>query len=229
MIRILIVVSVIMCLTSGICGAAPSFLSTTGNIMTPNDSLLGAGEFSANYDYFDIDDVTTTVFGANVGVTQNLELGIARIDKDAAGVDAETILNAKYLVLPETVTRPSLLVGVVDAGGELDAKDDAGLYVVIGKNLTPAATGLTGEPVEPLRGYLGIGTGVYDGMFAGLDCTISQRVKIIAEFLNGFGEKNDSIFNAGLRVAITDSLRGDIALIDGGDIGFGISYTKVGL
>ena len=228
-----IAVIVVAGLLSGAAAAAPSFLSTTGNILTPNDSVLAPGDFSANFHALNLDDNTPTVIGANVGVTESLELGIARFDPDVRALDEETLLNAKYRLLPETASRPSVLIGVVDATGDLDRDDDPGFYIVLGKNLTSIATGLSGEPVQPIRGFIGVGTGIYNGVFLGLDWTFSAKSRIIVEYINelnikgAFGE--ESVFNAGLRFALTDALRGDLALINGEDFGFGISYTKTGL
>ena len=231
-IQILVLTIAVVGLLSGIAAAAPSFLSTSGLILTPDDTVLGPGQFSASVSLFDFDDNVTT-FGANVGVTESLELGLTRVDPDVTGVDAETLFNAKYLVLPETATRPSLAVGGVDIAGELDPDGNGGFYAVIGKNLTPIATGMTGEPVNPIRGYIGIGTGIYNGVFGGIDWTLSPKVKVVAEYINEM-EATDlvsekSIFNVGIRLSITDSLTLDAASINGDDFAYGLSFVKIGL
>ncbi|NIO29281.1 MAG: hypothetical protein GTO29_12100, partial [Candidatus Latescibacteria bacterium] len=115
-------------------------------------------------------------------VTTKLEVGIARFDPDNG--DEETIISGKYQVLAETPGSPSVVVGVMDVTGELDPDDDPGFYVVVGKNLTPTLTNVAGRPVRPLKGYVGIGTGVLDGFFAAIDWTISDRARIIGEFIN---------------------------------------------
>ena len=220
------------CILSGMAMAAPSFLGTTGLIFVPNDLHLQAGDFSANFHALSLDN-NPTVLGVNVGVTESLEVGLARVNPDNPGRDADTSLNAKYGIFEETASRPSLLLGVVDAGGDLDTNGDPGFYVVLGKNLTPAATAISGEPVPPIRGYLGIGTGIYDGLFAAAEWSFSPKATVMLEFLDGVSIKNiateDSLFNAGIRFAIAGGVRGDIALINGEDLGFGISYTKLGL
>jgi hypothetical protein len=220
-------------LVSGMTFAAPSFLGTTGNIMTPDDLVLDPGDFAANFHSYDFNNDGANVIGANIGVAENLELGIARLDPEARGADNRTVISGKYRVLPETVTRPSVVIGVIDLGGELDPEDDPSFYVVIGKNLTPAATGITGEPVQPIKGFVGVGGGIYKGFFAGVSMAITPRVSVMGEYINEVTVKNlideDSVFNVGMRVALTDKLRGDIALIDGEDLAFGISYIKLGL
>ena len=229
---VLTMAAALIVLVSGMATAAPSFLSTTGGILAPNDAMLAPGDFSANLHSIDLMN-NPSVMGANVGVTENLELGIARFDPDSVTVDEETFLNGKYLVRGETIMSPSLVVGVVDATGDLDPGGDPGFYAVAGKNLTSIATNLAGEPVQPIRGYVGIGTGIYSGIFAGIDWTLNSRVKIIGEFINEINVKTtiaeESMFNAGVRFTLTDSLRGDIAIINGEDMGFGISYRKLGL
>ena len=224
------VLSLAIAALSGAAIGAPSFLSTSGNILTPDDVVLDVGSFSANFHAIDVEDTdrTLTIIGANVGVTPSLELGIARFDPDSG--DEETIISGKYRVLAETPARPSVVVGAVDVTGELDPDDDPGFYVVVGKNLTPTFTNVAGRPTRPLKGYIGIGTGVLDGLFAAIDWTISDRARIIAEFINEseLVGNNDSVFNVGVRFALTNELRGDLALIDADDLGFGISYTKIG-
>lgn len=219
-----------LCLLSGIVSAAPSYLGTTGLIFVPSDLNLRAGDFSANFHTLDLSN-NPNVLGANVGVTENLEIGLARVDPDIPGGHIETAINVKYGLLNEIGSRPSLTVGAVDAGGSLDPNGDPGFYIVLGKNLTSAATSISGEPVPPIRGYLGIGTGIYDGLFAAAEWSFSPKATLLLEFLNGISIKNavseDSVFNAGVRFAISGGVRGDIALINGGDLGFGISYTRV--
>ncbi|MCL6519970.1 MAG: YjbH domain-containing protein [Armatimonadetes bacterium] len=222
---VLAIGSLLVCAYLGIASAAPSFFSTSGNILTPDDTLLSTGGFSANYHAIEIEDTdqTQTIIGANVGVTPSLELGVARVDFDNG--NEETIINGKYLLFPETAVRPSLVLGVLDLGGELDPDDDPGIYVLLGKNLTPMASDIAGEPSKPLRGVIGFGTGYFDGLFGALDWTISQRMSLMAEYI----DTGDAQFNVGIRFALTDTLRGDVALIDGDDLGFGISFTKMGL
>jgi len=211
--------------------SAPSFFSTTGNILTPDDTLLTPGGFSINYHAIDYEDTdaTPTIIGANVGVTPFLELGIARYDPDVAHADEETIINGKYLIAPETATRPSILAGVVDFTGELDEDNDPGLYLLVSKNLTRLASEMSGAPSRPLRGHLGFGTGIFDGLFASLDWTLNDRFSLMVEYLSGHEMCDGSAFNVGVRFALSNELRGDLALIDGDNLGFGISFTRIGL
>lgn len=220
----------IVCSLSGAALAAASYLSFTGNILTPNDRLLGPGDFSADFHAFDLDESAKSM-GVAIGVTDTLEVGAARFDSDAPGSEARTVINGKYALLPESLSMPAVTIGVVDALGDLDPDDDPGLFIVVGKNLTPAATGLAGQPLPPIRGYLGFGTGIYEGFFIAADLTFNERAKIIAEFISEIGIKDaigkDSLFNVGARLSLTDELQGDIALINVEDLAFGISYTQL--
>ncbi len=221
---------------SGTSMAASSFLGTTGGILTPNDQLLAVGAYDASYHVIQVDsgDSTSNVVGVNIGLTPDLEVGAGYVSSNAANADSQAILNAKYRVLAETPKQPAIVVGVIDIAGQLDADPNKqpSLYAVIGKNLTSVASDMMDEPVRPLRGYMGVGTGIYNGLFFGLDYSVSPRANVVAEYINEFNAKNifskRSVFNLGLRVAITENLRGDIAWVKGNDLGFGISYTKIG-
>jgi len=212
-------IALILIAAAGAAFSAPNFFGTSGNIITPDDTVLGPGAFSANFHVIDFESDSTNFLGASLGITPNLEVGIGRISDG----DDHTIVNGKYQLLAETASRPSVVVGVFDASSELD--DDASFYVLIGKNLTSVASNIADQPSRPLHGVLGVGGGFFDGLFGALDWTLTDKISLIAELT----ANNAFSFNVGARVALTNELRGDIALIDGDDLGFGISYTKIGL
>lgn len=223
-------VAVIIALASSMAVASPSFLGATGNIFTPDDSVLRAGDFTANFHDLVLSD-NVNVLAANAGLTDDLEIGVARFDSNAAGAGTETIISAKYRLLPESVRMPSIAIGAVDATGQIDTKGNPGIYVVLGKSLTKVATDLTGEPTRPVRGYIGGGSGIYSGVFVAADWNFTPKATLIAEFLSKLRVKGaidkSSVFNLGLRFDVTDSLKADIALINTSDVGFGISYSKI--
>lgn len=221
--KTLFLIALAATMISGAAFAAPSFFGISGNIFTPDDVVLAPGAFSANLHMIDA-EASPLIIAAAVGVTESLELGLGRFDPDLPGEDSQTFVNAKYSITPETRSAPSITVGALDITGELDPGDDPGMFIVLGKNLTPVASDVAGEPSAPLRGTLGFGTGVLDGFFAALDWTLTPKVSAMAEFL-----AEDSVFNAGVRLAITENLRIDAALIDMDDLGFGISYTLLGI
>jgi hypothetical protein len=211
--------------------AEQSFLGTTGTLLTPDDSVLGAGDFSAGYHGISFDGATPNVIAASIGINGSLELGIARLDPNATGAPIKTVLNGKYLALTETAYRPSLVFGAVDIAGTLNVDKDPGLYAVIGKNLTSTATSLSGTPSAPLRGYVGFGMGIYDGVFGGLTWSLGSRAKLMVEYLHGIRIIDtldaDSMLNAGVQFAVSDELSAQVALFDGTDIGFAVDFLKI--
>ncbi|MHB0912162.1 MAG: hypothetical protein ACYC2Y_01785 [Armatimonadota bacterium] len=229
MTKLILAAALVLLLISGV-AADPSFLGTTGLILTPDDKVLDNGDFSACYRTFKLDN-TVNVIGANIGAANNLEIGVARFDADVVGADQETYINGKYLLVPESATSPAVVAGVLDAGGVLDPKGDPSLYLVIGKNLTPAATDMAGSPMRPVRGYIGAGSGIYNGAFAGLVWAFSDRASLALEYLAEIDLENSisetSVFNGSLRFQLTDTLRGDVVLMDAKDLAFGVTYNKV--
>lgn len=225
--RALLFAFIMACIFAGVSVAAPAFIGTTGTILTPSDVVLSAGDFGANYHIIEFTD-HVTLLGASIGVTENLEIGVAAWNPDGTA-ETDTLINGKYRLLAETAATPSIVAGAVDVTGDLDPDDDPSLYVVAGKDLSKLLGPAAGA-VGPLRVYVGVGGGIYNGVFGGLNWTISPRVQLMGEYINKLNiagvANEESVFNFGLRLGITDSLRGDISLIDGDDLGFGLSYTR---
>ncbi len=225
-----IMLFVAVLLVSGMAVASPSLLGTSGSILTPDDTVLPAAGFSANYNGISQNDSTPQFIGASIGLNDTVEIGLTRVDPDVSGSDPSTIVNLKYLAMPETASRPSLVFGAVDMTGAIDPDGNGGFYAVIGKNLTAFATDITDKPSQPLHAYLGYGAGIYDGVFAGLTWTLSPKVKIMGEYIRQLDIEDvrsaDSMFNAGMSLTINEVLSGNISLIDGEDLAYGISYHK---
>lgn len=197
--------------------AAPSFFGGySGNILSPDAIVVPAGVWQASYHVFS--DGDENVFGLMYGLTENLEVGAGFFNNG----DSETSLNAKMRLMPETATRPAVVVGVADLGGDV-LDDDPSFYVLVSKNITPVASEIAGEPSKPLQLTIGVGSGGFDGFFAGFDWTLQERLSLMAEFVD-FG--NDSEFNAGVRFALANNFRLDAGLIDMDDFAFGASYTS---
>lgn len=227
-----LVVAGLVVTLAGMACASTSFLGFSGGVYTPDDQLISKGDLSLSYHSFQLDDTAMTL-SAGYGVNDKLEVGITRYDSGVSGDNAQTIGNAKYRILSETVTAPSLVVGVSDISGDLSRSGDVGVYAVIGKNLTPAVTSMAGKPIAPLRGYIGAGTGIFQGMFAGASISLSPNASVFAEYVNNLNIehtfRNESMFNAGLRLRLTNSLKGEVAIVDGSDLAFGVSFVKAGL
>lgn len=217
-----------MILIAGAAMAAPSFLGPTGNILTPNDSIVGNDTVSVNFHQMDLDS-KTSVLGGVVGVTPNIELGISGYNTDTPGEGTDAVFNGKYVLLAEKPETPSITVGVVDATGQIDPDDNVGAYLVLGKNLTPAFSNITGAPVQPLRGYLGVGSGLYRGPWVAFDWAFSPKASLVLEYISKIQMRDalqtSSDFNAALRFTLTSELRADVAVIDSKDFGYGISYV----
>ena len=188
---------------------ASSFLGgQSGLILTPDGLVTPQGSWDLSLHLFT--DSDRTAFGVVFGVAENLEIGASF----RSNGHSDAAINGKFRLIPETSQRPAILVGVGSV------TDDPGLYLVISKNITSTASDIAGEPSKPLRLNVGFGSGSFDGIFLGLDWTLQPQLTLMAEFLGG----NGSSFNAGVRYAISDTLRLDLATIDLEDIAFGATY-----
>ncbi|MHB0997917.1 MAG: hypothetical protein ACYC27_01620 [Armatimonadota bacterium] len=204
--------------------AAPSFLGGySGNIITPDAVILPQGTWEISYhDFMEVlGDNDLKAAGIIYGVTPNLEVGVSFIDNS----ESDTAINGKYRLLAETATRPTIVVGVFDVASSVNFLDpDPGLFVLASKNITSVASDIVDSPSRPLRLTLGLGTGVFNGLFAGLDWTLESRLSLMAEFFGGELGGDENFFNAGIRYAATDDIRLDAATIDFEDFAFGASY-----
>lgn len=205
--------------------AAPNLYGTGGLIEVPDDTTYPVGAWAPAYHrVVNIGSSETDLdfFTVGVGITPNLSIsgGVA------SNGDDDVLLNAKYRLSAEMADRPSITIGVVDAAGDLNSEDDPGLYIVFGKSLTAAAEEIAGGESKPLRGYIGFGTGVLDGVFLGLNWTLTPKLQAMVEYVNSDeGLDDDAHFNGGIRLALTNELRVDASLIDFDDFSFGISYN----
>lgn len=209
--------------------ASPSFFGPSGGIFTPDDKVVGADTVSLNFNQVDFEHKTTLI-GGTIGLTPDFELGISRFDSGKDGLNGKAMFNGKYVLLAEKAETPSVTFGVVDATGEVSKNGDASAYLVVGKNLTPAFTNFTGQPVAPIHGYIGIGTGMYRGPFLGLDWAFSEKASLLVEYMNKLQLKDtydaDNVVNASLRFKLLDELHADISSIDMKHLGYGLSYTR---
>jgi hypothetical protein len=212
--------ALIFALATAVC-AAPSIFGPSGNIMTPDDTIVAPGGFNIAYHGIDVGgDDTLSVFAGNVGVFPNLEVGGAF----ATNGDDEFIINAKYRLLAETATRPAVTVGVIDLAS--DFTDDAGLFVLFSKSLTQVAEEITDSPSRPLRGHIGLGDGLLSSVFFALDWTFTPQLSLMLEYVSD-SDFGGSLFNGGLRYAFGNGLRADLSLIDFDDLSWGISYQTL--
>ena len=209
------------------CGAAPSVLGTSGNILTPDDTILAPGGF--NLGYHGINSIgnsseNVNIYAANVGLLPKLEVGLASVTHG----NSEVIINAKYRLLTETLGRPAVTVGAIDLGAEIT--NEHGAYIMLSKNLTTFAEEIANKASRPIRGHLGLGRGVVRGVFVGLDWTLNPKLSLMAEYISDSKLRDldgEGICNAGIRYAITKEVRIDLGTIDFEDFTFGASFQAL--
>ncbi len=206
---------------------AQSFIgSYSGNIITPDAVITPTGSWELSFhDFIDVlgnnEDLTSV--GAIYGLAENLEVGVTFLNND----QSDLAISGKLRIVQETATVPAVIVGVFDATGTADIiDDDPGFYLALSKNVTPFATDIADQPSRPLRLTIGFGSGLFDGIFAGLDWTLEERLSLMLEYLNQGSFQNGSEVNAGIRYAWTNTLRLDAATIDFEDFAFGLTFAS---
>ena len=188
--------------------AAPSVYGPTGMISNPSADVLREGQFSLGYFHFQ--DQTSGTFEVNLA--DGLEMGAARIHNDHYGTD--TLFNAKYSLLPETLMSPGVAVGAESGfnGGHHS------LYAAASKSLPFG-----------LRLHVGAGNGRFDGAFAGLEKTwkpigslsggnVFPATTLMVEF-------DGRRMNYGARIAVLPGLKVDAGWQDH-RFYTGITFTK---
>jgi hypothetical protein len=206
--------------------AAPNFLGQSGNLVTPNDLVVPKGEFSLGYHFLDKKVFgggdTLHIIHGNYGFTPQFEAGVAYVD----GAGEEVLVNGKYQIVRERGNAPSVSIGVVDLFDQLNL--DPGFFLLVGKNLTAASRDVRTESEGRLvHGYLGVGTGTYDGFIAGLSFVPSRQLTLLAEFSpEGPLTGRDDAVNLGLRFAVSDKIRLDAGLFDFDNFGAGITFVS---
>lgn len=200
---------------------AASWLGSTGVVFIPS-ALVGRAMSAQGYFHWindvDVDGGETDMYiwGADVMLTSNLEIGAVRYDFRDADWD-ETVINAKYnLDLGRWTGNPSapeVAVGVRDLTDELNRA----LYVVVTKAIQLRET----EGVSQFTLSAGFGSteednGTLDGFFVGVELVPSPGFRLQ-------GEYDGDAFNACLRFFPTRNLSLDVATIDG-SLGLGATY-----
>jgi len=214
------------CMLAGTC-----LYGLSGLIETPDDTIAepSAVTFEGRY-IADFGDSKINVFGygGTVGIIPKLEVGAIAMDTDAPGAKVDGIFNVKFRAMDESFDRPSITVGVVDLANRFGRVspdvDKMSGFVAVGRNLASAAEAWGGLVSTPLKGTIGFGTGIYRGVFLGLDWSASSKVDVMAEYLTK-GLRQKSTFNAGLRVNPTGGISLELGSIGFKDFYGGASYT----
>ncbi len=228
---VILLLLALVCGSIGACSAASSIYGTSGLIETPDDSIadVASPQLIGFYSADPLNNGSTaTSFGGVLGIFPKLEIGAVAIGSDANGVDTQVIVNAKYRILSETLTAPSVTIGVVDIGKrlkELNGQiDDASAFILIGKNLTSVAEGVSGRIVKPVRGAIGLGTGIYSGGFASLSFAVSPKFDVAVEYLTN-GIIQDSTFNGMVRFSANDRCSISVGALNMKDLYAGLNYN----
>ncbi|HAK73778.1 MAG TPA: hypothetical protein DCP36_09580 [Sporomusaceae bacterium] len=196
-----------MILTSVTAFAAPSINGSTGLINNPTADVLQDGEFSIGY--YNLKDGGVGVF--NLNLARNLEVGVAGFRY--GNHDNDTLLNAKFALVPETVLTPGLSVGVEDIGD----KTGRTTYAAASKALPFV-----------FRIHAGVGNGRYDGFFGAIEKTINPVSVITGN--NAFpattliAEYDGSRMNYGARMSIVPGMKLDAGWRHS-DFYVGLSFT----
>lgn len=205
--------------------AASTIYGMSGLIETPDDTIVPAKSLTlAANRLFDVNGTDMWTYGGALGLIPNLEISAVGITPDADGWDTEVLVNAKYRLLSESVDKPSITVGVVDIASRMDdftggAIDDPSMFIVVGKNITDIAEDMSGQVSKPVKATLGFGTGLYNGLFAGLDFSLSPKFSVAVEYLTK-GIRAESTFSGCVRFQPTQALS-----ISAGAIGFQDLYV----
>jgi hypothetical protein len=229
----LLLVAALAVAGAGSLHAGTCLYGISGLVETPDDTIAdpSAVTFEGRYIAHFADSKTNVFsYGGTIGILPTLEVGAIAFDTDAPGHKVEGIFNVKYRVMEESFDRPSVTVGALDVANRLGRVissayvDKVSGFLVVGRNLASAAQSWGSLVSKPLKGTLGFGTGIYRGVFVGLDWSASSKVDLMAEYLTR-GLRQKSTLNAGLRLNAAGGLSVEVGTIGFKDIYGGASYT----
>lgn len=192
--------------------AAQSYLGYSGLLLTPTTEVLSERQLSIGGYYLDAEEGDYAIsLAGTVGLLPGLEAGVNVLDvKDG---ESDTQINAKYELLKESQTVPSVAVGVTGLGS--DWYDEC-VYLVAGKSFNAPAQAAFWAP----RVYFGVGSDVpVDGLFVGVSAAVADRLTLMAEY-------DSEDVNVGVRFAVSDKVRlhGGIFGGDWANFGVGLSF-----
>lgn len=212
--RLLAVSILLLGMVAGAAFSAPSFLGYSGLISIPTTDALNDEEYSVGLHGLGIESgVDTTVYFANFGLEEGLEVGFTRFEPDSGG--GETFVNAKYRIKEETEAHPAFAAGVTDFTGE----EETTTYLVMSKSFIWEGTTRYGEINAPML-HLGVGGGFLEGIFGGVSVGLGDRILLM-------GEYNTSDYNFGVRLAVTPQVKVHAAVFDGDELGIGVSFSSL--
>ena len=229
----LILLAVLVAVAGQAAWAGSTIYGMSGLIETPDDSITQSTSLALTgkaVTKLGNSDVNVLGYGGAIGLG-----AVAKAEGSGGGIDTDTsgskpvgVLNVKMKLADESLQGPSITVGVVDSAKRLrgvsSAADSASGFIVFSKNVSSVAEGLSRKVVKPLRGSVGIGTGIYQGGFAGLDWSISRKTEIVAEYLSK-GLRQDRTISAGIRLSPAKGLSLEVGAIGLEDYYGGINFS----
>lgn len=211
---------VLLLLTAGMAVSAPSFNGYTGLIVVPTADALGMDEFNLGAFSSDLEPRVET-FEVQYGLRDNLEVGAARTR--VVGDSHHTVLMGKYLFRAETAGQAGVAAGIFDPTDEIEST----AYVVMSKTLSRTAS-VFDEEFTGVRGTIGFGGGLLQGVFLGASAGLGDRLLLMAELVKSdLDDGGNHKFNFGARLNVGGGIRLHGAFFDNfDDFGFGASYNK---
>lgn len=211
-----VVICAMLMSVTALAQGAPSFRGYTGLVVVPTADTLDEGEFNVGLMTEDVGDFDANDMFVNYGPIDGLEVGFNSF-QPLGGGDRETLINAKYRIMPETEERAAVAFGLID----LTDEQESTAYAVVSKSLARGLTVFDNE-ITNLRGHVGIGGGRLDGLFAAISAFAGNRVMFSVEY-----DSMDT--NFGFRFTPVRGVRLHAAWFDVGgrdDFGAGVSYSK---
>ncbi|MGB9682326.1 MAG: YjbH domain-containing protein [bacterium] len=194
-----IVVVVTTLLGGSLAYATQSVWGPTGLIETPTAEVLSPGAFSIGANV-KTDGGTIFRIPMSVGASYGVELGVT---PTTIGPDTYILVNGKIQLIKEKGEIPAIAVGITDI---IDQYKQS-FYVVTTKTI--------GEK-DDLKFNIGLGTGIYEGPFLGLNLNVPKLGEVIFEYSRHF--------NGGLRITYIKPVKIDIGFI-GNAFVIGGSYS----
>lgn len=210
--------------TAGL-GSVPAWYGATGLIITPTALICPTNQVEGCIHQLEFDMKNQTIYGANVGLTPKLEIGVTHIKNISprppaqGGYTDETIMHVKYqLEVGEWFDNPfapDVALGVWDWANELNRS----YYLVLSKEV-PMVEETTSRAMNV---HVGLGNndrdaGPLDGLFAGVELAPFDDALLQIEY------DGDDI-NGALRYYIAPWISLDIGVVSD-DLGWGVSATS---
>ena len=217
--KLLLLAGLLLLMTSAL-SADPSIFGMTGLIGIPDDQVTANHQLNLTANYFDFDKGSGWSAGGAYGIIPNLEVSALGFDN---GDDTDFVANVKYKLLSESNKYPGVAIG----GADLCSKicDDPSFFVVAGKDLGSAFDSF-GNSSFSLKAYVGAGTKMYKGIFAGLSWAATQKLDVMGEYNHsGLGLYGDDSFNVAAQYKFNNGVSAKAGVMDMSDFFCGVNYS----